>query len=144
MAQNISAKLSIISYAQVRTRFTSGLEKNLGFPALEIFNGEGSLIYRNKDEIRNADALERVLANISTLPSLQHAPRVADILDAVPEFKPHEQEVLRHHKPVVLSVDLDGCGACKVQASWLDEARDRLLRQSIDVLEIHVAAPSSF
>jgi len=141
-AQHISAKLSVISYAQARTRFTAGMEKNLNFPVLEIFNGDGSLIYRNQDEIRNAGALEHVLASISTLPPLQHAPRLADILDTVPEFKPHEQEVLSHHKPVVLSVDMEGCGACRIQASWLEEERDRLLRQSIDVLEIHVSAPS--
>jgi hypothetical protein len=141
-AQVVSANLSMTSYSKARLSSSLGAETTLEFPVLETFNGDGILIYRSHELGKNADSLREVLAGIQNLQPLRQSPRLVDILEAVPDFKQHEQEVLRRHKPVVVSVDLEGCGVCGAQAHLINESRERLLQQSIDVLEIHVFSPS--
>jgi hypothetical protein len=137
----VLAKMSVASYINARISSTAGVETTLKFPLLEIFNAEGRLIYDSQEKVPDKLLLEKVLASVPQRQPLASSPRLMDILNAVPEFRRHEEDILQRHHPVVLSVDLEGCGACRVQARWVDESRDQLLRQSIDVLEIHVSAP---
>jgi hypothetical protein len=75
------------------------------------------------------------------LPPQEDAPRLAKILEQIPDFKPREQEIVGK-KLVILSIALENCGGCAVQEQALGNLKERLLQQeSVAILEIEVAHP---
>ena len=137
-AQALSATLSIPAYVEAAK---PGVSPTFEFPVLEVYNGEGLLIYRHHDVTRNSAMLRGLPANAKLMQPESSAPRLAHILESVPKFKPERQAVMALHQPVVLSVDMDSCGECRIQSRVIDGFRERLLEQSVSVLEIHVSPP---
>jgi hypothetical protein len=137
----MSANLSISSYAEARRRGNAKATSEFFFPMLEIYNGSGALVYRGHESIENARVLRELPSGIDSLLPQQDAPRLSDILEAVPDFKTKEQEILRRRSPVVLSIVLENCKACTVQEDELDQAQQRLLEHSVDVLVVKIAHP---
>src|SRR5882672_257066 len=116
-AQLLSADLSITSYVQAHGHATVGKESDFYFPMLEIYNENGYLIYRSHEAMQNAAILRGMPASIRNLRPEQQSPRLAGILEAVPEFSAHKQRVLNRHQLVVLSVEMEYCGECRIQAN---------------------------
>lgn len=140
-ARWISADLSISAYIEARMHSPDRTASTFDFPVLEIYNDDGWLVYHGHEAIQNAAILNELPASARNLQPVRESPRLADILKAVPAFKAQERRVLEQHGTVVLSVELEGCGACRIQDRAMDEARQRLLQRSIAVLEIHVIQP---
>jgi hypothetical protein len=139
--QLISTSVPISLYAAARMHGSAGGVSEFNFPMLEIYDGSGALVYRSHEPINNARVLRELPSSIQSLQPRKDAPRLADIIEALPEFKAKEKEILRHHNPVVLSVVLENCHACTVQEDALGEAQQLLLQNSIDVLVVNVAQP---
>ena len=111
------------------------------FPTLEIFNDAGVLVYRSHESIANAQILKEFPRSVRSLPPQEDAPRLAKILEQIPDFKPREQEIVGK-KLVILSIALENCGGCAVQEQALGDLKGRLLQQeSVAILEIEVAHP---
>jgi len=137
----ISTSLSIASYARsVVSHGAVGAATTFSFPVLEIYNGAGTLVYRGQESLENARILREMPSSMRGLPPQDNAPKLAGILDAIPEFKASRQKILGRGSPVVLSIGLEGCHACAIQEDALDDVRGRMLRSSIDVLEIEVSS----
>src|SRR5882724_2859084 len=139
-AQLLSANLSMAPYVQARSYSKARKESDFYFPSLEIYN-DGILIYRGHEAVQNANVLRGMPASIRNMQPNPQSPSLADILEAIPEFKVHAQRILGRHQLAVVSVDLADCGECRVQTRAMDETTKRLLWQSIDILEIHIYAP---
>jgi hypothetical protein len=73
--------------------------------------------------------------SVRSLPPQEDAPRLAKILEQIPDFKPREQEIVGK-KLVILSIALENCGGCAVQEHALGNFKERLLQQeSVAILE---------
>jgi hypothetical protein len=112
------------------------------FPMLEIYNDAGLLIYRSNESMANAQILKEFPNSVRNLRPQQDAPRLAKILEEIPDFKPREQEIVGGKKLVILSIALENCAGCTVQENALGDLKQRLLQeQSVAILEITVAHP---
>lgn len=138
----ISANLSISSYARARQQATSTKESSFDFPVLEIYNSSGILVYSGHESIANAQTLREFPASISNFKPQERAPHLLDILEAIPDFKRKERQIMQGKKWIIISTELEGCEACAVQDDALLDAKSHLLgQQSVNLLEIHVSHP---
>jgi|SRR5215213_5067588 hypothetical protein len=138
----ISTSLSMSAYTEARQRANPGAQASMYyFPTLEIFNDAGVLVYRSHESIANAQILKDFPRSVRSLPPQEDAPRLAKILEQIPDFKPREQEIVGK-KLVILSIGLENCGGCAVQEQALGDLKRRLLQQEfVAILEIEVAHP---
>jgi hypothetical protein len=137
----ISTSLSMSAYAEARERANLGGQASMYyFPTLEIFNDVGVLVYRSHESIANAQILKEFPRSVRSFPPQEDAPRLAKILEQIPDFKPREQEIVGK-KLVILSVALENCGGCAVQEQALGDLKEHLLQESVAILEIEVAQP---
>jgi hypothetical protein len=138
----ISTSLSISSYAEASMRAHAVKESQYDFPMLEIYNGSGILVYRGHDSTANARVLKEFPNSVQSLQPQEDAPRLAKILEAIPDFREREQEIVGRNKSVILSIGLEHCKGCIVQEDALQAAKQHLLRQqSVEILEINVFQP---
>ena len=138
----ISTNLSLSSYADARQRMNPGQPSTLYFPALEIYNDAGVLLYRSHESMDNAKILRDFPNSVRDLPPQEDAPRLTKIVAEIPDFKAREQEILGKRQLVIVSVGLESCQACAAQETALDDLKHRLLKQqSVAILEINVAHP---
>ena len=91
----ISTSLSMSVYTEARQRANPGAQASMYyFPTLEIFNDAGVLVYRSHESIANAQILKEFPRSVRSLPPQEDAPRLAKILEQIPDFKPREQEIV--------------------------------------------------
>jgi hypothetical protein len=136
----ISANIPLALYAATRVSRRVPKPTKFTFPILEIYNELGALVYQGSESsLENARILRELPASIRGLLAPSDAPRLISVLEAVPEFQAREQEILRDRRPVLLSIELQNCEACVIQADALNDAAPRLLRQSMDVLVLKVS-----
>lgn len=138
----ISTSLSMSAYTEARQRANPGGQASMYyFPTLEIYNDAGVLVYRGHELTANAQVLKEFPSSVRSLPPQEDAPRLAKILEQIPDFKPREQEIVGK-KLVILSIALENCEGCAVQEQALGDLKGRLLQQqSVAILEIEVAHP---
>lgn len=138
----VSTNMDISSYAQARRRFSANHESTFSFPVLEIYNDSGSLVYRSQESTANAQILKDFPSRLQNLAPQEHASRLSNLVEAVPDFAANRHRILDGKKLVILSVSLDECEACSIQEQALDDGKQRILQQpSVAILEIHVAHP---
>ncbi len=83
------------AYTEARQRANpSGQASIYSFPTLEIYNDAGVLLYRSHELIANAQVLKEFPRSVQSLPPQEDAPRLAKILEQIPDFKPREQEIV--------------------------------------------------
>ena len=107
----ISTSLSLSAYTEARERANPGAQASMYyFPTLEILNDAGVLVYRSHESIANAQILKDFPRSVRSLPPQEDAPRLAKILEQIPDFKPREQEIVgkkrdvqSRSKPLVIS-----------------------------------------
>jgi hypothetical protein len=138
----VATTLSISAYSQARMRASAGAELQYSFPMLEIYNGSGVLVYQSREAMANARILKQFPGVLQNQQPQEHAPRLANIIEQIPDFKAVEQKIGSKKKWVLLSVDLQDCEGCGVQEDALRRIKRHLLEQeSVDILEIHVLRP---
>ncbi len=137
----ISTRLPLASYVQAASPGSPGKGTKLFFPQLDIYDESGDLIYSSHESIENARVLKELPGSIQNLHPQPGAPRVAEIIQALPNFRAQEEKILKHHNVTVLSVFLENCHACTIQEDALDDSQRRLLDDSINVLVIRLSRP---
>lgn len=136
----ISTSLSISSYATAREHASASKDGTYFFPVLEIYNGSGVLIYRGHESAENTRTLKEFPGSIQNLRPQEQASHLLKLLEEFPVFKERERGI-QAKKWVIISTGLDGCEGCAVQEHTLREEKQRLLQQSVSILEIHVTPP---
>jgi hypothetical protein len=137
----LQANLPLASYIQTRR----GLGKEAGssaqffFPELHIYGEGGALIYSSHESFQNAKVLTALPNNISKLRPTPGAANVVDIIDAIPAFRARRDQLMKLHRPIVLSIFLQDCHACSDQEDALGTAKHQLLDEGIDLLVIDVS-----
>ena len=137
LGQKIIVHLPIASYVNAvgspdgNPRYT--------FPVLAVYDPAGKLVYLGKREPENRKLLLNFPTKINAMVPVPGSRPLADILNAVPEFKAQKASILGSHEPVILSVALKNCNACVVQDHVLRAREEELLRQSINIVVIEVS-----
>jgi len=141
-AKPISTDLPITSYSLARER--AGGDKNSGFyfPQLEIYNNAGILVYSSHDSSKNSLTLKRFPEGLEALQPQEQAPRLKNVLAEIPAFRNRELDTAGRKKWTIISIELEDCKGCAIQAQVLQESLPRLTRQqSVEIFEIHVSPP---
>jgi len=137
-----STNMDMSSYAQARQHSSGNQESTFSFPVLEIYNKSGTLVYRSGESASNAQVLKDFPNNFQGFEAQEHAARLAEIVEAIPDFEVRKRKILDQRQLVILSVTLDGCKGCSIQEEALDDFKQRILQQlAIAILEIHVSHP---
>ena len=134
---SISTSLPLASYVKAG----AGKGAKFFFPQLEIYDESGDLLYSSHESIENARVLKELPGGIQSLRSKPDAPRLAEVMDAVPAFRARKEEILGQHRVSVLSVFLENCHACTVQEDALGGSEHRLLNHGINLLVLRVSRP---
>jgi hypothetical protein len=111
------------------------------FPTLSLYDRDGRLLYSRNPMQTPSDALSRVAQDVSKLKPLENSPTLKTLINIYKEEVHGGTELLTRHKPTLVSVSLRSCEACSVRAEELAGAKDRILKQDIDILDIQVASP---
>jgi hypothetical protein len=137
----LSATLPVRVYMMDSVHASGSKEREFRFPSLQIYNSSGYLIYSGTDPFRNVRVLRSLPSEIQNLAPIQRRSSLSRLVEAIPEFRAREKDILRTHRPVVVSADLEGCDGCSVQAEALNGMTAELRRQPVDVLLIRVQQP---
>lgn len=137
----VSASPTLATYVGVRGRLDAGRDSRFFFPELQVFDGSGRMIYSSHQAVENALVLERLPHAMRGLRPIPGAPRLSQLVEAVPAFRRHEAEIVGHHGASVLSVFLEDCQACGSQEDALDGAERRLLDRGVNLLVIRASRP---
>jgi hypothetical protein len=137
----ISTSLPLASYVQAGSHGSADKGAKFFFPQLEIYDESGDLIYSSHESIENARVLKELPGSIKNLKPNPHAPRITEIMEAVPAFRQRKQEILTQHRVSILSVFLENCHACTVQEDALGDVEHRLLDHGINLLVLRVSRP---
>jgi hypothetical protein len=139
----VSTAMPMASYAKIPVNGSSGKIVPFFFPQLNIYDASGNLIYSGNEALDNAQILRELPEGISALKPEPGAPSLVQLLNAVPDFRAREKEILAPHRITVFSISLDGCHACMVQEDAVSDTKDRLLDKGVNLLVIHVSRPGS-
>jgi hypothetical protein len=137
VGQKIVVHLPIASYVNV-VRSPDGSPR-YAFPVLAVYNPAGRLIYLGNREPENRKLLQDFRARINTMVPVPGSRSLAEILNAIPDFKAPKVSILGSHEPVILSIALKNCKACTIQDDVLRAREEELLRQSINIVVIEVS-----
>jgi hypothetical protein len=136
---DLRTSLSMSAYTQIRYRTKPLVGKSAYyFPTLEIYNEAGTLLYCSHNAIENAKVLKDFPASIRDLPPQQDAPRLQSIINEIPDFRGRWEAAGGKSKLTILSIGLEDCRGCSIQASALAELEQQPQHQSVAVLEISV------
>lgn len=138
----ISLRLPMASYVKASSGGTSNSELLFFFPQLRIYNGSGELIYSSHESLDNARVLENLPHGIGNLRPRPSDHRLDEVLQEVRAAPEAEHEILEGHRITVLSILLDGCQGCKTQEDALDSVQDRLRKNGINLVIIHLLQSS--
>jgi hypothetical protein len=137
IGQKIVVHLPITSY--INTVGSPDGNPRYTFPVLAVYDPAGKLVYLGNREPENRKLLLDFPARMNAMAPVPGSRPLADILNAVPEFKAQKASLLGSHEPVILSVALKDCKACIVQDDVLHAREEELLRQSINIVVIEVS-----
>jgi hypothetical protein len=137
----ISTDLPMKSYVAMRSTLDGKTGAQFFFPELDVYGGDGGLVYSGHDSAGNSQVLKGLPGAIGGLHANSTLPRISDVVDAVPAFKARRQELLRQNRSVVLSILLENCHACSVQEDTLGDMQDTLKKRGVNQLVIRVTRP---
>src|SRR5207245_636274 len=90
----ISTSLPLPSYVRVGSHGSSAKGAQFFFPQLEIYNESGDLIYSSHESIDNARILKQLPGGIQSMRPSQDSARLAEIMDAIPDFRARKESIL--------------------------------------------------
>jgi hypothetical protein len=137
----ISTSLPLPLYVQAGSHGSAGKGPQIFFPQFEIYDESGDLTYSSHESIENARILKELPGGIQSLKPNLEAPHLAEIMDAIPDFRARKVKILAQRRVSILSVFLENCHACTVQEDALGDAEHRLLDNGINLLVLRVSRP---
>lgn len=134
-----STSLSFKDYVHLAVLLNGGKAATFTFPQLRIYNQGGQLTYFGDNAKRNMDMLERKPEDLPALKLGSGNSDLSQVIEDVPAFKAHQDELLHNRRPTVAVVSLETCHACSLQDEALDRRKERLLQSGVNVLIINVS-----
>jgi len=135
---HVVTRMSLKEYAHTNALVRSNDTNAFFFPQLRLYNPQGQLIYQGDDAADNARIFSRVPELLSTLAPLAKSSSLDSVLHTIPITQLYYDQIRNHHHTVMLSIGIDVCEGCNEQSGALEQEEARLLRSSVDIVEIRI------
>ena len=113
------------------------------FPAMEIFNRDGRLIYLSHNVGENIAMLRSLPSALNHLNMLPGQPDLAHLLGTLPGLTDDNRgAILASRRATVVSFDLEACESCEQQEQALSPVSSKLLiSEGMNLIVIRVTRP---
>ena len=113
------------------------------FPALEVFDRAGQLVYLSHDAGKNAVLLKSLPGALDRLAALPNQPALAHVIGNLPGLaEENKGALLDSRRPTVVAFTLEDCHACSLQEEALGpETVKNLTAHGLNALVIRVMRP---
>jgi hypothetical protein len=115
-----------------------GVGTPLFFPTLDLYDREGNLIYSHDPMHTPSDVFSHLLEDLNEPRPIEGSSNFKDFIKALDRGSAVEIELSKRHKSTLVSISESACEACSVRAEELAQAKRRILRQGIDIVNVQV------
>lgn len=138
----LSVSVGLLPFMQSQTP-GGGSGGMVDFPALEVFNGAGEMVFLSHDAGANAALLKSLPASLARYTAMANRPALSHVISSLPGLEEHDkQTLLQNHLPTVVAISLEGCEACELQETTLTpDLKKSLALQGMNSLVIEVSRP---
>lgn len=135
-----SVTLPLLSFVQSPAGAMGSKGGIVLFPALEVFDSSGALVYTSHDASANAAVLNGLPGSLASFKPISGGGQLSTVTERLAGLNDEDRRsLLESRLPTVVSVSLDGCEGCSVQEEAVGRDTDRLLAHGVNTLVIRVS-----
>ena len=139
----LSVTIPLLSFVQPQPGGSGMKSALVDFPALEVFNGTGQLVYLGHDAARNVALVKSLPGQMDSLKVLPNQPALSQVVGSLPGLAEGDKETLTNSRqPTVIAFSLEDCNGCSLQDEALKpETIKNLTAHGLNLLAIRVSRP---